>query len=97
MKSAYDIIKKPVLTEKSYADMADKKYTFKVAKNAEKVEIAKAVEKQFGVKVAKVNTINMRGRLRRQGLYSGYTPAWKKAIVTLTSDSKGIEFFESMT
>ena len=52
---------------------------------------------KFGVKVAKVNTINMRGRLRRQGLYSGYTPAWKKAIVTLTSDSKGIEFFESMT
>ena len=97
MKDARDVILAPVITEKSMAATAEGKYTFKVAKNAEKVEIAKAVEKQFGVKVAKVNTINMRGRLRRQGLYSGYTPAWKKAIVTLTSDSKGIEFFEGMT
>ena len=97
MKAPQDIILKPVITEQSTDLLPQGKYTFKVAKNAEKVEIAKAVEKQFGVKVAKVNTINMRGRLRRQGLYSGYTPAWKKAIVTLTSDSKGIEFFESMT
>ena len=97
MKAPQDIILKPVITEQSTDRLSQGKYTFKVAKNAEKIEIAKAVEKQFGVKVAKVNTINMRGRLRRQGLYSGYTPAWKKAIVTLTEDSKGIEFFESMT
>ena len=97
MKSIAEIIIKPVITEASMDRMANKTYTFKVAKNAEKIEIAKAVEKQFGVKVAKVNTISMHGRLRRQGLYSGYTPDWKKAIVTLTSDSKGIEFFESMT
>ena len=74
-----------------------KKYTFKVAKDAEKIEIAKAAEEIFGVKVQKVNTVSVRGRKRRQGLYVGYTPSWKKAIVTLTPDSKSIEFFESMT
>jgi len=97
MKDARDVILAPVITEKSMEATASKKYTFKVAKNAGKVEIAKAVESQFGVKVSKVNTISMHGRRRRQGLYVGYTPDWKKAIVTLTEDSKGIEFFESMT
>ena len=97
MKNARDIILAPVITEKSMSATAMKKFTFKVAKDAEKIEIAKAVEEIFGVKVAKVNTIAVRGRKRRQGLYTGYTAAWKKAIVTLTEDSKGIEFFESMT
>ena len=97
MKDARDIIIAPVITEKSMDAIAMKKYTFKVAKDAEKIEIAKAVEELFGVKVAKVNTINVRGRHRRQGMNEGYTAAWKKAIVTLTEDSKGIEFFESMT
>jgi len=97
MRDARDIIIAPVITEKSMTATMDRKFTFKVAKDAEKIEIAKAVEKQFGVKVAKVNTISVRGRMRRQGLKTGYTAAWKKAIVTLTEDSKGIEFFESMT
>ena len=74
-----------------------RKYTFEVAKDANKVEIAKAVEELFpGVKVDKVNTMHVRGRLKRMGRYQGYTTSWKKAIVTLTADSKGIEFFESM-
>ena len=76
--------------------VANKKYTFKVATDANKVEIADAVEKLFGVKVEKVNTINVRGRWRRQGLHGGYTAASKKAIVTLKEGSKGIDFFESM-
>ena len=97
MKNARDIIIAPVITEKSMEATAEKKYTFKVAKDAEKIEIAKAVEQIFDVKVAKVNTLSVRGRKRRQGMYVGYTAAWKKAIVTLTDDSKGIEFFESMT
>ena len=97
MRDARDVILAPVITEKSMEATMFKKYTFKVAKNAEKIEIAKAVEEIFGVKVHKVNTVSVRGRKRRQGLYVGYTPAWKKAIVTLTPDSKSIEFFESMT
>jgi large subunit ribosomal protein L23 len=97
MKTAQDIILAPVITEKSMAATADKKYTFKVASDAGKIEIADAVEKLFDVKVAKVNTVTMRGRLRRQGRYQGFTAAWKKAIVTLKPDSKGIAFFESMT
>ena len=97
MRDARDVILAPVITEKSMEATMAKKYTFKVVSDAEKVEIAKAVEEIFGVKVQKVNTISVRGRKRRQGLYVGYTPAWKKAIVTLTADSKGIEFFESMT
>ena len=97
MRDARDVILAPVITEKSMEVTMSKKYTFKVAKNAEKVEIAKAAEEIFGVKVQKVNTVSVRGRKRRQGLYVGYTPAWKKAIVTLTPDSKSIEFFESMT
>ena len=76
--------------------IAAKKYTFEVAKSANKIEIAKAVEELFKVKVAKVNTVNVRGKLRRQGRYQGYTRSWKKAYVTLTEDSKSIEFFEGM-
>ena len=94
--AAQDIIIRPVITEKSMSGMASKKYTFEVCKDANKIEIAKAVEELFGVKVSKVNTISVRGRFRRQGIKGGYTPATKKAIVTLTADSKGIEFFESM-
>ena len=97
MRDARDVILAPVITEKSMEATMFKKYTFKVAKDAEKIEIAKAAEEIFGVKVQKVNTVSVRGRKRRQGLYVGYTPAWKKAIVTLTPDSKSIEFFESMT
>jgi len=91
-----DIILAPVVTEKSVALMADKKYTFKVEKNANKIQIAKAVEEIFGVKVAKVNTISMKGAKRRMGRFEGYRPDWKKAIVTLTADSKTIEFFDGM-
>ena len=87
---AQDIILAPVITEASMAGIALKKYTFKVATNA------RAAEELFGVKVAKVNTISVRGRFRRQGAHAGYTASSKKAIVTLTKDSKGIDFFESM-
>ena len=97
MKTAHDIIVKPIITEESMTGLMMKKYTFKVAKDANKIEIAKAVEEVFpGTKVAKVNTINVRGRERRQGVNQGYTPSWKKAIVTLTEDSKEIEFFNDM-
>ena len=96
MKTAHDIILAPVITENSMMGVANKKYTFKVATDANKVEIADAFEKLFGVKVEKVNTINVRGRWRRQGLHGGYTAASKKAIVTLKEGSKGIDFFESM-
>ena len=94
--TAHDIIIKPIITEKTMGGMPTKKYTFKVAKEAGKIEIAKAVEEIFKVKVSKVNTLKVRGRFRRKGKYSGYTPSWKKAYVTLTSDSKGIEFFEGI-
>ena len=96
MKFQQDIIIAPVITEASMAAIAQKKYTFRVMKKVNKQEIASAVEELFGVKVAKVNTINVRGRSKRMGLHSGKTADWKKAIVTLKADSKGIEFFESM-
>ncbi|MBR4241956.1 MAG: 50S ribosomal protein L23 [Eubacterium sp.] len=97
MKTAQDIILKPIITEESMAGLMIKKYTFKVAKTANKIEVAKAVEELFpGTKVAKVNTMHVRGRKRRQGYNVGYTPSWKKAIVTLTEDSKEIEFFNDM-
>lgn len=96
MKAPQDIIIAPVITEKSMSGIADKKYTFKVAKDANKIEIADAVEKIFKVKVSKVNTISVRGREKRMGRYSGYTPSWKKAIVTLTADSKPIDFFDGL-
>ena len=93
---AQDIIIKPIVTEKSMMGIADKKYTFEVAKAANKIEIAQAVDELFKVKVSKVNTVNMRGKFRRQGRYEGYTRSWKKAYVTLAEDSKAIEFFEGM-
>ena len=99
MKNPHDVILRPVLTEASYEGIADKRYVFEVQKSANKTEIKLALESIFaedGVKVEKVNSINVRGRWRRQGLHGGYTAASKKAIVTLTQDSKGIEFFESM-
>ena len=95
-KLAQDIILRPIITEESMMGVSDKKYTFKVAKDANKIEIAKAVEELFGVKVSKVNTMNVRGHLRRQGMNQGYTASWKKAIVTLTEDSKTIDFFDGM-
>ena len=96
MKAAQDIILAPVITENSMQGIASKKDTFKGATDAGTVEIAQAVETLFGVKVEKVNTINVRGRYRRQGMHAGYTAKYKKAIVTLKQDSKGIDFFESM-
>lgn len=95
-KTAQDIIIKPIITERSMENLQFRKYTFKVAKNANKIEIAKAVEDLFGVAVAGVNTLSVKGRFKRMGRSSGYTPDWKKAIVTLTQDSKTIEFFEGM-
>ena len=96
MKLAQEIILAPVITEESMMGTADKKYTFKVAKDATKVDIAKAVETLFGVQVEKVNTMNVRGQLRRYGRFEGYKASWKKAIVTLTADSKTIEFFDGL-
>ena len=93
----HDIIIKPLLTEKSYAGIADKKYVFVVAKSANKTEIKLAVEKLFGVQVESVNTVNVRGKLKRMGRNEGYTPAFKKAIVQLKADSKPIGFFESLS
>ena len=93
---AQDIILRPDITENSMDGIADRKYTFEVAKDANKIEIAKAVEELFGVKVSKVNTINVDGKLRRYGRFEGYTASRKKAIVTLTEDSKTIEFFDGM-
>ena len=93
---AQDIILKPIITEKSMGCLQEGKYTFKVAKKANKIQIASAVEELFGVEVAKVNTMNVRGREKRMGVHSGYTSSWKKAIVTLTDGSKTIEFFDGM-
>lgn len=93
---AHDIIIRPIITEKSMIGATEKKYTFEVAKTAGKIEIARAVEEVFKVKVAKVNTVSVRGKFRRQGRNEGYTKSWKKAVVTLTEDSKNIEFFEGM-
>ena len=96
MRNPHDIIIKPIITEESMNAMADKKYTFQVDKKANKSEIKKAVEKIFDVKVKKVNTMNMLGKEKRMGVHVGRRPSWKKAIVTLTEDSKEIEFFEGM-
>ncbi|MDD6798101.1 MAG: 50S ribosomal protein L23 [Clostridia bacterium] len=93
----YDVILKPVITEKSMADMADKKYTFLVHTEATKSQIKEAVEKMFaGTKVAKVNTMNRLGKNKRRGMVTGKTAATKKAIVQLTDDSKDIELFEGL-
>ena len=95
--NAYDIIKRPVITEQSMADVADKKYVFEVAINANKTEIKAAVEEIFGVKVTKVNTVRMQGKVKRNGAYpAGKRADYKKAVITLTADSKTIEFFEGM-
>ena len=96
MKFAQDIILKPIITEKSMDGIASKRYTFKVAVDATKPEIASAVEELFGVKVAKVNTINMKKKPKRVGYHFGFTAEWKKAIVTLKPDSKEIEFFNGL-
>lgn len=96
MKAPQDIILKPVITEKSMDELQAGKYTFKVDTDANKTEIKKAVEVLFGVKVAKVNTLNCNGKEKRVGRFVGKTSDWKKAVVTLTEDSKAIEFFEGM-
>lgn len=96
MRDPQDIIIKPVITEKTTADMAALKYTFQVDPRANKVEIKKAVEKLFNVKVKDVNTINMTGKVIRMGVHSGRRPSWKKAVVTLAEGSKPIEIFEGL-
>ena len=97
MKNVYDIIRRPVITEQSMADVADKKYVFMVDINANKTEIKEAVEAVFGVKVAKVNTVRMQGKVKRVGANpAGKRADYKKAVVTLTADSKTIELFEGM-
>ncbi|MGN1373665.1 MAG: 50S ribosomal protein L23 [Candidatus Coproplasma sp.] len=94
---AQDIIIRPLLTEKGYDGIADKKYTFIVAKSANKTQIKLAVEKLFNVQVESVNTVNCKGKLKRMGRNEGYTPSFKKAIVQLKADSKSIEFFDSLS
>lgn len=96
MRSCYDIIKRPIITEASMDMAANKKYVFEVMKDATKAEIATAVEEAFKVEVADVNTINMKRKPKRMGVHAGYTSAWKKAIVTLTEKSNTIEFFDGM-
>ena len=96
MKTAYDIIIKPVITEQSMEATEEKKYVFQVAVDANKIEIKKAIEEIFGVKVEKVNTIRMEGKEKRMGVHVGRRANWKKAMVKLTADSKTIEFFEGM-
>ena len=96
MKSPYDIILKPIISEDSMEKMEDKNYVFKVDKNANKIEIRNAIEKIFDVKVKSVNTMNVKGKVKRMGAHSGKRSDWKKAIVALTEDSKEIEFFEGM-
>ncbi len=96
MKTPYDVLLRPVVTERSMDDTAAKKYTFIVDKRANKTEIKAAVEEAFGVQVVSVNTANFQGKLKRQGRFEGYTPAYKKAIVKLSESSKAIEFFEGL-
>lgn len=97
MKNVYDIIRRPVITEQSMEAVADKKYVFMVDVESNKTEIKAAVEQIFGVKVAKINTVRMQGKVKRTGAYpAGKRAEYKKAIVTLTDDSKTIEFFEGM-
>lgn len=96
MRTAYDVVLKPIITEASMDGIASKKYTFRVATDATKPEIADAVEQLFKVKVKSVNTVIMKKKPKTVGRYAGYTGEWKKAIVTLTADSKSIEFFDGM-
>lgn len=95
--NSYDIIIKPVLSEKSYDGIPEKRYTFKVCPDATKTDIKRAVEEIFGVKVEKVNTMNVMGKIKKMGRTQGRRPGYKKAVVKLTSDSKPIEFFESLS
>ena len=94
--NSYDIVKRPIITENSMDQMADRKYTFEVAKEANKIEIKNAVEEIFGVKVEKVTTMRMLGKIKRMGAHSGKRPDWKKAVVKLTESSKTIEFFDGL-
>ncbi|MGM9551610.1 MAG: 50S ribosomal protein L23 [Clostridia bacterium] len=94
--TAYEIIKRPIVTEQSMDQMADRKYTFEVAVSANKIEIKKAVEEIFGVEVEKVTTINMDGKRKRMGMNIGKRADWKKAVVKLTEKSKTIEFFDGL-
>ncbi len=96
MRNPHDIIIKPLVTEQSMDGMAERKYAFKVDRNANKTEIKKAIEKIFDVKVEKTNTLNMTGKVKRMGKNEGKRANWKKAIITLSEDSKEIEFFEGM-
>ncbi len=97
MKTSYDIILRPIITEQSMEAIDLKKYAFEVAKDATKADVKKAVEEIFGVKVDSVNTLNVHGKAKRTGRYpEGTTRTWKKAVVRLTKDSKAIEFFEGM-
>ena len=96
MRDPHDIIIRPIVTEASMDAMADKKYTFVVDKKSNKTEIKNAVESIFGVKVASVNTMNMLGKNKRMGVHVGKRADWKKAIITLTEESKTIEFFEGI-
>ena len=96
MKSIENVIVRPLITEKSMAEIEGKRYVFEVEKDATKADIATAVETMFGVKVASVNTINMKKKPKRLGVHMGYTSEWKKAVVTLTEESKTIAFFDSM-
>jgi len=93
----YDVIIKPLLTEKSYSDVANKKYAFIVKRDSNKAEIKKAIKEIFNVKVEKVNTLNYDGKFKVQGRAQGYTSKYKKAYVTLSKDSKSIEFFDSLS
>ncbi|TVY06617.1 50S ribosomal protein L23 [Paenibacillus cremeus] len=96
MKNPRDIIKRPIITERSSEMMADKKYVFEVDIRSNKTEVKQAIEQIFKVKVTNVNTLRMPAKPKRYGRYSGYTSEWKKAIVTLSADSKELEFFESV-
>ena len=97
MKTAYDIVIRPIITEQSMEDLDIKKYAFEVDKHANKIEIKKAIEEIFGVTVVKVTTINVRGKAKRTGAYPmGKTASWKKAVVKLSADSKNIELFEEL-
>lgn len=96
MRTPYDIIIAPIVTETSMENTEERKYTFKVDRAANKVEIKDAIEKIFDVKVISVNTMTVKGKKKRQGRFVGYRPTWKKAIVKLSDDSKEIQFFEGM-
>jgi large subunit ribosomal protein L23 len=96
MKTSYDVVIRPVITETSMEGMAEKKYTFEVHRDANKTEVKDSIEAIFGVKVESVNTMNVKGKKKRMGKNEGYRRSWKKAIVKLSADSKEIEFFEGM-